>query len=269
MSRPCLTGLAIAYLSILTASCASRAVSVGSPRPGDDGRPEAIDPQRVRDQDDMTWDDYKPIPGVDWANGGKVGTKRTMRVAIVPADYSDLPFVLTLKKESDLFGNPRIDPVKREQIPQFYADFYNKPLPVNHGHTIHEYWMEQSRGRIGVTVAGFGPYRMPHRYFQYGGLPPQDMPDGYVPDSGASRQLDSMWRADQGAAIANNFDLVVRVYAGYDETATWQEFGEMKFQTKEDIPEAWSNPDKSKPRWVVTRYEPWTSWKGSSPRRLL
>ena len=29
-----------------------------------------IDPQVVRDQDDMTWDDYKPIPGHDWDEPG-------------------------------------------------------------------------------------------------------------------------------------------------------------------------------------------------------
>ncbi len=209
MTRARRAWLATAALVALSTACAPRSASVGSPAP-DDGRPEAIDPQRVRDQDDMTWDDYRAIPGADWANGGKAGTKRTMRVAIVAADYPDQPFVLTLKKGSDLFGNPRIDPVTQAQIPQFYADFYDKPQAVNHGHTIHEYWMEQSRGRIGVTAVGFGPYRMPNRYFQYGGLAQADLPDGYAPDNEASRELDSVWRAAQGAGIANNFDLVVR-----------------------------------------------------------
>jgi hypothetical protein len=35
----------------------------------------------------------------------------------------------------------------------------------------------------------------------------------------------------------------------------------MKFQTREDIPPEWGNPEPSKPPWVVTRYAPWTSWK--------
>lgn len=260
MTRARHAWLAAAALVVLSTACAPRPASVGSPIPGDDGHPEAIDPQRVRDQYDMTWDDYRPIPGADWAHGGNIGTRRTMRVAIVAADYPDLPFVLTLKKGSDLFGNPRIDPVARAAVPQFYADFYNTPQAINHGHTIHEYWMEQSRGRIGVTARAFGPYRMPHRYFQYGGLAAGDLPDGYAPDNEASRELDSIWRADEGPAIASNFDLVVRLYAGYDETATWQEFGEMKFQTKEDITREWGNPDSTKRRWVPTRYVPWTSW---------
>jgi M6 family metalloprotease-like protein len=225
-----------------------------------DGPPAPIDPQQVRDQDDMTWEDYRPIPRTSWADSSRQGSKRTMRVAILPADFPDLPFVMTLPRGSDLFGNPRVDPVARGQIPRYYADFYNTPSAVNRGHTIHEYWMEQSRGRIGVTVVGFGPYRMPHRYFQYGGLPAADMPDGYLPDNAAARQLDSLWRADAGDSIANRFDLVVRLYAGYDETATWQEFGEMKFQTRDDITREWGNPDTTKKRWVATRYVPWTSW---------
>lgn len=249
-----------AVIVTLNAGCTPRGVAVGSPRADGSGRPEPIDPQRVKDQDDMTWDDYAPIPGATWANGAATATRRTMRVAIVPADYSDQPFVVTLRKGSDLFGNPRIDPVKRDQVPRFYAEFFNRPQAINHGHTIHEYWMEQSRGRIGVTAVGFGPYRMPQRYFQYGGLPVADMPDGFTPDNNAARELDSLWRADQGDSIANKFDLIVRLYAGYDETATWQEFGEMKFQTKEDVTREWGNPDTTKNRWVRSRYVPWTSW---------
>jgi M6 family metalloprotease-like protein len=241
------------------AGCAPRAV-VGTGPNGDPGPPPPVDPQVVRDQDDMTWDDYAPIPGVNWADPSRQGSKRTMRVAIVPADYPDHPFVVTLPKGSDLFGNPRVDPVTRAMVPQYWADFYNTPQASNHGHTIHEYWMEQSRGRIGVTVVGFGPYRMPKRYFQYGQLPPADVPFDSTPDNAASRELDSLWRADIGDSLALSFDLVVRMYAGYDETAVWQEFGEMKFQTRDDITPEWGNPDTTKPRWVRSRYVPWTSW---------
>jgi M6 family metalloprotease-like protein len=239
--------------------CGPRTV-VGSGPNGDPGPPPPIDPQIVRDQDDMTWDDYKPIPGVDWADSNRRGSQRTMRVAIVPADYSDYPFVVTRPKGSDLFGNPRVDPVDRAAVPKYWADFYNTRQASNYGHTIHEYWMEQSRGRIGVSVVGFGPYRMPKRFFQYGGLPAADVPWDSTPNSMASRELDSLWRRDISDSLALTFDLVVRMYAGYDETAVWQEFGEMKFQTREDITREWGNPDTTKPRWVRSRYVPWTSW---------
>jgi hypothetical protein len=61
--------------------------------------------------------------------------------------------------------------------------------------------------------------------------------------------------------LKGNYDAILRVYAGYDETGVWQEFGEMKFNTKEDITPEWGNPNPDKPRWVPTRYVSWTSWK--------
>jgi hypothetical protein len=124
--------------------------------------PAAIDPQRVQDQDVMTWADYRPIPGTSWADAANKGSARTLRVALVAVDFEDQPFVITQPKGSDLFGNPQVDPVKREDVPRFYADFWGKPGSLNHGHTIHEYWMEQSRGRVGIpSIDAYGPYRMP------------------------------------------------------------------------------------------------------------
>jgi M6 family metalloprotease-like protein len=75
---------------------------------------------------------------------------------------------------------------------------------------------------------------------------------------------DALWAADKGADIKKRYDIVLRIYAGYDETSVWQEFGEMKFNSKEDIPAAWGNPDTTMPRWVRTRYVPWTSWKAGA-----
>jgi M6 family metalloprotease-like protein len=72
--------------------------------------------------------------------------------------------------------------------------------------------------------------------------------------------VDSLWKADAGN-VKSKYDAILRIYAGYDETGVWQEFGEMKFLSKDDIPAAWGNPDTTKPRWVPTRYVPWTSWK--------
>ena len=109
-----------------------------SPQP----TPAPIDPQRVQDQETMTWADYTPIPGKAWADTNVPG-ERVLRVALVAVDFPDQPFVITMPKQSDLFGNPQIDPIKREAVPQFYADFWGKPGPLNHGHTIHEYWMER------------------------------------------------------------------------------------------------------------------------------
>jgi M6 family metalloprotease-like protein len=180
-------------------------------------------------------------------------------------DFDDQPFVITLPKQSDLFGNPQLDPVAREAVAQFYADFYNKPGPVNNGQTINGYWMEQSWGGIGIPkMDAYGPYRMPKKLFQYGlneWGQKGGCPTGYTCDGRLERDADALWQTAAGADIKSKYDIVLRIYAGYDETSVWQEFGEMKFQTRDDIPADWGNIDSTLPRWVATRYVPWTSWK--------
>jgi M6 family metalloprotease-like protein len=233
-------------------------------QPGRRQGPAPIDPQKVQDQQDMTWADDHPIPGVDWADPSRVPTKKQFKVALIAVDFDDQPFVITLPSKSDLFGNPQIDPITREKVPQFYADFFNTPSAVNHGHTINGYWMEQSRGRIGIgKIDAFGPYRMPKKLFQYGlneWGQNGGVPAGYTADGRLERDADALWANDKGD-IKKNYDIILRIYAGYDETGVWQEFGEMKFQDKDSIPPEWGNPDTTMPRWVVTRYAPWTSWK--------
>lgn len=225
-----------------------------------------IDPQSVQDQDEMTWSDYRPIPGKNWADEAlKAGKK--MRIALIAIDFVDQPFVVTLPKHSDLFGNPQIDPIAREMVPQFYADFYNTPSEYNHGHTINGYWMEQSRGQVGVAkIDAFGPYRMPKPLWDYGcnEWGQYDATPTGVPAKGRmERDCDSIWKATAGD-VKGHYDAVLRIYAGYDETGIWQEFGEMKFRNKEDIPAEWGNPDPSKPRWIKTRYVDWTSWRAGA-----
>jgi M6 family metalloprotease-like protein len=225
--------------------------------------PRPIDPQIIQDQDDMTWDDYHPIPGKNWADPSLI-PERKFKMALVAVDFPDQPFVITLPKKSDLFGNPQTDPVKREDVPKFYSDFWLRPSAVNHGQTINGYWMEQSRGMFGITALDpYGPYRMPKNHWEYGlneyGQN-NSTPDGTRAGSRMERDVDALWSAAAGD-IKKQYDAILRIYAGYDETGVWQEFGEMKFLTKEDIPAEWGNPDTSKPRWVPTRYVPWTSWK--------
>jgi M6 family metalloprotease-like protein len=212
----------------------------------------------------MTWADYHPMPDKNWADPA-LTAGRKLRIALVAVDFPDQPFVITLPKGSDLFGNPQIDPVPRAQVPQFYADFFNKPGPINHGQTINGYWMEQSRGRVGIPpMDAFGPYRMPKHLFQYGlneWKQQEGCPGGFKCNGRLEADADALWRADAGTGIKKKYDIVLRIYAGYDETGIWQEFGEMKFQTRDDIAAEWGNPDTSKPHWVATRYVPWTSWK--------
>ncbi len=249
-----------AFLILLLVACSEKEPSKS------DSKPRPIDPQMVQDQDDMTWDDYKPIPGKNWADPS-LKPKRGFKMAVVAIDFPDQPFVITLPKGSDLFGNPQIDPIKREEVPEFYRDFYVKPSDVNHGQTINGYWMEQSRGQFGITeVDAFGPYRLPKNLWEYGlnEWGQNDFtPDGSKPTGRMERDVDALWSADAGD-LKKNYDAILRIYASYDETGVWQEFGEMKFNSKEDIPAEWGNPNPEKPRWVATRYVPWTSWKAGA-----
>jgi M6 family metalloprotease-like protein len=243
----------IAFCIALLASCTS--VDAGQV-------PAPLDPQQVQDQDDMTWEDYVPIPGHDWADPA-LTPARGFRIALIAMDFEDQPFVITLPRESDPFGNPQVEPVAREAVPQFYADFFLTPGELNHGQTINGYWMEQSRGRFGITqVDAFGPYRMPKPLWAYGLSEfgqNESTPDGSTAGRRMEPDVDSMWATEHGD-IKDSYDAILRIYAGYDETSIWQEFGEMKFNTRDDIPPAWGNPDPDRPRWVPTRYVEWTSW---------
>ena len=226
-----------------------------------------IDPQAWQDQQDMTWNDYHPIPGANWADPSLV-PERKLRVALLAIDFPDQPFVITLPKQSDLFGNPQADPVAREDVSRFYADFFGKPGPLNHGHTINGFWMEQTHGKVGIpNIDVFGPYRMPRNLFEYGLNEYNQQaacPTGFTCDGRMEPDADALWQKDAGPDIRKNYDIVLRIYAGYDETGVWQEFGEMKFASRDDVPAAWGNPDTAKPRWVTTRYVPWTAWRAGA-----
>jgi M6 family metalloprotease-like protein len=246
-----------AAFALLAAPAAARAAEF----------PPPIDPQVVQDQDDMTWDDYKAVPGTHWNDPSLVPSVRQLKIAVVAVDFSDQPFVITQPKHSDPFGNPQIDPVARDDVPEHYASFLGTPNALNRGHTVNEYWMEQTHGRIGMTFTPYGPYRMPRPLFEYGLNEFNQQggcPAGHTCNGRMDGDVDALWRADAGQDIRQQYDLVLRVYAGYDETTVWQEFGEMKFETKEEIPDEWGPPDPLLPNWVTNRYVPWTSWRAGA-----
>ena len=130
---------------------------------------------------------------------------------MVAVDFEDQPFVITQPKQSDPFGNPQIDGIPRATVPQFYADFYGKPNALNRGHTVREYWMEQTHGRIGMTFTPYGPYRMPRPLYEYGlnefnqnGATAAERPTGggcptgHRCDGNMDRDVDALWRAADG-----------------------------------------------------------------------
>jgi M6 family metalloprotease-like protein len=76
------------------------------------------------------------------------------------------------------------------------------------------------------------------------------------------------WLADVGQTVISSYDNIFYVSAGEDESATWQEFGMMKFKTQEDVTDAFGPKqlygDLTQTNWAVTRYVPWTSWASAS-----
>ncbi len=221
----------------------------------------------------MTWGDFKKPPTTNWADPSRKGRDRNFNIAMVTVDYEDSPFVITLPANSDLFSNPQplAAGLKREDVPKFYHDLLNVPSDLNNQHTLHEYWMGDSFGKYGVDLTVFGPYRMPGKAYQYG---IDDEEDGFNegacpqgPPCSLNLRTDAFaaWRADVGNDTANKYELAFVLSAGQDESSTWQEFGEMKFASKEDIPEEWGPPaNSSLPNYAKTRYVEWTSWAAAS-----
>ncbi|CZT46255.1 uncharacterized protein RSE6_06658 [Rhynchosporium secalis] len=224
-----------------------------------------IDPFAILDKqdwvnpDDMTWDDWKDSPGTNWSDPTVRGTNRNFKIALVTVDYSDGPFVITLPPNSTVFNNPQphAPTVFCEAVPAFYRDFLNKPNELNKGHTIHEYWMRDSNGLFGVDLTAFGPYRMPSKSFQYGtsnDMNPNECLIGYTCNLNIRTDALGAWRADVGDATANSYELVFILSAGQDESSTWQEFGEMKFQTKEDVPASFGPPSPNAASGTTLNY---------------
>jgi len=232
-----------------------------------------LDAQNWENPDNMTWDDYVPPPNTNWSDPLRRGFSRNFNIALVAIDYPDEPFVVMLSPNSTVFGNPQaiISGLERGDVPAYYRDLLNLPSELNHGHTLHEYWMEDSAGKYGVNLTAFGAYRMPKRSYQYGvddgrgGFNP-----GACPVSGPCSidlRTDALgaWRRDVGNETADSYELAFILSAGQDESSTWQEFGEMKFRTQAGVTDAFGPPnDTSLPNYASTRYVPWTSWASAS-----
>lgn len=224
-----------------------------------------IDKQQWEDPAHMTWQDYKAIPHTAYADATIEPSIRPFKAALVLGDFTDQPFLVTQDAHTHPFGNPQPngDDVPLAKVPKFYQDLLNKPIKLNHGHTLNEYWMEDTFGRYSVDLKAFGVYHMPGKMHEYGLADfqgGQGCPAGDTCNKDIRTDLGKLWRDDKGQDFPNRFDLVFYLTAGHDESGTWQEFGEMKWMNKEDVPDKFGPPDDSLPNWINTRYVPWTSW---------
>ena len=124
---------------------------------------EPIDPQIVTQAADQDWDDYHPIPtGPNYANPAILPTNTRWDVGLILADFPDTPFTVTQPEESNVFGNPGAlgHDIPRANVPAFYVDWLNSASAANGYQTMNRYWMEDSFGRYGVNLVGYGPYQL-------------------------------------------------------------------------------------------------------------
>lgn len=243
--------------------------AVAAPVDPGSGPFQVVDPQNWENPDTMTWGDFVAAPGTDWSDPARKGSVRNFDIALVTLDYPDQPFVVTQPARSTVFGNPQpaAAGMSRDDVPEYYRDLLNKPNALNGGHTLHEYWMGDSGGRYGVDLTAFGAYTLPAKSYQYGitnDMNPGMCPAGETCNRNIRTDGLGAWRADVGDAVADSYELVFILSAGQDESSTWQEFGEMRFQTKEDVTDPFGPPVEPQPNYARTRYVEWTSWKSAA-----
>ncbi|KAM0333378.1 hypothetical protein ACHAQA_002039 [Verticillium albo-atrum] len=269
LSRAALPALP-ALLALLALALGVSAVPFTPP-----GDPFAVtDPQNWVNPDDMVWEDFTPPPGTNWSDPRRQGSIRNFNIALVLVDYRDEPFIITQAVGSTIFGNPQPAAANyaREDVPAFYRDLLNTPSDLNHYHTLHEYWMEDSGGRFGVDLTAFGAYELPALSYQYG--IDDRFNEGGCP-AGPPCSLDirtdalAAWRNDVGNEVADSYALVFILSAGQDESSTWQVFGRMRWASPEDVPAEFGPPVENSTSNATsnvarTRYHPWTSWAAAA-----
>ena len=125
--------------------------------------PQPLDPQNWSFQDNLTWGDYKKLPGPDYSDPSIQPTVKKWKVALVLADFPDREFIVSQPAGSTIWGTPTTtaNSIPRADVPKFYSDFLNTPSTTNNFQTMNRYWMEDSFGKYGVELTPFGPYRMP------------------------------------------------------------------------------------------------------------
>ncbi len=284
-------GRALATLAVLVLAAAVAVAPSAAIPPDAQNHPllQPIDAQNWLDQEDLTWDDYVPVPDRQpgYYDPDSVGSEVQYRTAIILVDFQDQPFLISQPPESHPFGNPQPGwtPVPPEGVNQWMHDYYAVPNEFNGGMTLHSYWMEDTHGRIGIDVEVFGPYTMPGDLHEYGlgqfngavGNQANSVcPAGDTCNRNIRLDAGNAWRADIGCASGLcGFDNGFYVTAGHDESSTWQEFGEMLWEEREDVPAAFGPPGAEDgpvlnsagnpiPNWSPTRYVPWSSWRAAS-----
>jgi M6 family metalloprotease-like protein len=150
--------------SLLIVAGTAGSTSAADPPPLPDPPPalEPIDPQVVTQAADQDWDDYNPIPGSPYVDPTIAPTIKRWNVALILTDFPGTPFAITQPEGSTIFGNPGplAHDIPRENVPAFYKDWLNTPSAINEFQGMNRYWMEDTYGKYGVALEGYGPYEL-------------------------------------------------------------------------------------------------------------
>lgn len=227
--------------------------------------PRHLDRQSWTVPEDMEWNDYRPVPGVPYYDKDYEPTLKSFRAALILGDFQDQKFRVeeTTRDATGQKGLGVNDPAK------YWVNYLFKnenPNAPQRGHTVGEYWLENSYGLIGVDAESFGPYTMDGKMYEYGisdfGTA-ADCPDA----GGCSGDFDTETleksTADVTASQAEHgeFDFRFLLHAGYDESGVWLNFGQALFASEEDVTDKFGpkgHPDHR--NWATTRYVPWSSF---------
>ena len=197
--------------------------------------PSAVDPQSWEVPEEMTWDAWQDIPTVDW-DTLDLPNATLQKGFVVLVDFSDLPFVLTQPKGSDFMGNPQTEPVKEEDLAEFWKEFLNVPSELNNYTSIDDFWRENSYGNWKVEIDVYGPYHLEGMEWEYGidgfNGAPTDRRD-VLAESVALALADE--NGLKGRMDEYNFGFII--HSGYTESSVWQESGEMKYNSPEEVPD--------------------------------
>ena len=227
--------------------------------------PRHPDPKSWELPEHMSWGDYEPIPGAQYLGGGNEPV-RTLRAALILGDFQDQKFRVQ---------ENTVDPTGQRGLglddpANFWLRYLFKSTNskgYNHGHTVGEYWLENSYGVIDVDAEAFGPYTVAGNMYEYGvgdfGTA-EDCPQG---SDCTTRDFDAELTALSAADVTasqqehGEFDFRFLLHAGYDESGVWLNFGQMLFSTKEAVTEEFGAPGHPDHRnWATTRYVDWTSF---------
>ena len=88
-----------------------------------DTAPAPLDPQNWSWQDELTWNDYKKLPGPDYSDPSIQPTVKKWKVALVVTDFPGTPYAITLPRAGPCSARrpPRRTTSRARRSAKFYA----------------------------------------------------------------------------------------------------------------------------------------------------